>query len=395
VAVGRRAGCGGRGPPLRPRVVRRALSRGDLYGWAITRQSSSTPSLRDDPGHWARRLGISREAVELYAASDVVDAHVESFVWTRVLGYDLGRCHGAGLLGGCFYSQADLPRIVDAGLTGVVLSVATNPLRRRARRTAVLLRNLDRLRRAVDDHPDDLALVTDRAGYRSARAEGKVACWLAIQGGNALGSPDDIAELPDGLVSRITLVHLTASPLGSPSAPSTRPGHGLTDEGRSYVAAMNAHGILVDLAHANPATFWDALAAHDRSQPAIVSHTGVRGVHDVWRNVDDRQVRAIADLGGVVGIMFHSGFLGDSFLRGRADAIVRHVEHVIDVAGEDVAALGSDFDGLIVPPADLRTVSHLPVLVQRMLDGGFTPERIGRVLGGNYLATVARVRPCA
>jgi membrane dipeptidase len=63
------------------------------------------------------------------------------------------------------------------------------------------------------------------------------------------------------------------------------------------------------------------------------------------------------------------------------------------VAGEEAVALGSDFDGLIVPPADLRTVSRLPVLVQCMLDRGFTVERVSRVLGANYLAVLARQRP--
>jgi membrane dipeptidase len=168
---------------------------------------------------------------------------------------------------------------------------------------------------------------------------------------------------------------------------------GLGREGAALVEALDARRVIVDLAHSNPTGFWDALAVHDRSLPAIVSHTGVRGVHDCWRNVDDDQLRAIADLGGVVGIMFHSAFLGDRFWSGAADAVVRHVEHVVAVAGEDTPAIGSDFDGLIVPPADLRTVSAMPVLAQRMLDRGFTPERVGKVLGANYLRVVGEVRP--
>ena len=347
------------------------------------------------PAERARALGVSREAVELCHASDVVDAHVESFVWSRVLGYDLGRRHGRGLLHGCFYSQADLPRMVEGGLTGAVLSIATNPFRRRDRRTGTLLANVARLRAAVEAHPDSV-VVADHAAYRRARQAGKIACFLAVQGGNALGSPADLDRIPGDVVSRLTLVHLTASPLGGSSAP--RPGAprrhpGLTPLGAELVEAMNARRVLVDLAHISPQGFWDALAVHDRAQPAIVSHTGVRGVHDVWRNIDDAQVRAIADLGGVVGVMFHSGFLGDRFWSGRADAVVDHLAHVVRVAGEDAAAIGSDYDGLIVPPADLRTVSQLPVLVQRMLDRGFGADRISKVLGGNYLRVVRAVRP--
>lgn len=349
-----------------------------------------TPSVAER----AHVLGISREAVELWDGAEVVDAHVESFVWSRVLRYDLGRGHGPGLLGGCFYSQADLPRMVDAGVSGAVLSVATNPFRRPERRTTTLLANLARLRSTVDAYPDSV-VVTDHAGYRRAREGGKLACFLAVQGGNALGSPADLEKVPGDLISRITLVHLTASPLGAPSAPGPRRhgNRGLSPLGAQLVEAMNARRVVVDLAHISPQGFWDALAVHDRAQPAIVSHTGVRGVHDVWRNVDDAQLRAVAELGGVVGVMFHSGFLGDRFWSGRADAVVDHLAHIVRVAGEDTAALGSDYDGLIVPPADLRTVSRLPVLVQRMLDRGFAAERITRILGGNYLRVVAAVRP--
>jgi len=339
--------------------------------------------VRADAGHWARRLRISTEAVELFAACEVVDAHVESFVWTRLAGYALGRRHGPGLFNGCFYSQADLPRMVEAGLSAVVLSVATNPFRTRSSRTATVLANLARLRAAVESHGDRVAVVTDRAGYDSARAAGKLACFLALQGGNALGAPDDVECLPPDLVTRVTLVHLTASPLGAPSAPSTRPGRGLTGEGRAFVEALNGARILVDLAHIGPRGFWDALDTHDRAQPAIVSHTGVRGVHDMWRNIDD----------DLIGIMFHAGFLGQPFWAGRAEAVVAHIAHVIDVAGEDSVAIGSDFDGLIVPPRDLRTVSELPVLVQCMLDRGFSVERVAKVLGTNYLDVVSRIRP--
>ena len=73
---------------------------------------------RADPAGWARALGISTEAVELYLDSDVIDLHVDSFIWNRVFGYDLRRRHGHGLLGARVYSQVDFPRILEAQLTG-------------------------------------------------------------------------------------------------------------------------------------------------------------------------------------------------------------------------------------------------------------------------------------
>ncbi|HVF13005.1 MAG TPA: membrane dipeptidase [Acidimicrobiales bacterium] len=327
--------------------------------------------------------------------ADVVDAHIESFVWTRVLRYDLQHRHRRGLLGGRLYSQLDLPRMRAAGMTGGVFSIATNPFRSREGRRTTLLANIRALQAVLEADPG-VAVVADAAGYRRARAGGRMGCFLAVQGGNAV-TAEEVASLP-AVVSRVTLVHLTRSALGSPSRPlagvgslsgrPARPARGLTAAGHDYIAALDARRIIVDLAHANRPGVWDALAAHDRSLPAIVSHTGVRGVHDVWRNIDDAQIRAIAGTGGVVGIMYHSGFLGES----SAEAVVRHLEHVVDVGGEDCAALGSDWDGLIVTPRDMRTVAELPVLVGAMRARGFSDDRMRKIVGSNYLRVVEAVR---
>ena len=317
------------------------------------------------------------------AATDVVDIHTESFVWTRVFGYDVSAAHGRGALGARLYSQADLPRMRDGGMTGVVMSVATNPFRRRGRRPATLAANVSRLVAALVAE-GGVEVVDDLAGYHRARAAGRFPCFVAVQGGNAAGSASDLPAV----VSRVTLVHLTRSVLGSPSAPLGGDG-GLTAAGRRFVEGCNERRVIVDLAHASPRTFWDGLDVHAAGVPPIVSHTGVSGVHRSWRNVDDDQIRAVADRGGVVGIMYHRGFLGGS----TSEAVLRHLEHVVAVGGEGAAALGSDWDGMIVTPRDMPTAADLPVLVAGMLRRGWPESRIRGVLGRNYLRVVGEVRP--
>jgi membrane dipeptidase len=311
-----------------------------------------------------------------------------------VAGYDLTRRHGQGLFGARFYSQVDFPRMLESGLTGAVWSIATNPFRRRSRRTRTCLKNIRRLRDIIEAQGQHLAVVNDHAGYLRARAEGKLACWLALQGGNALDSgPGDLSLIPDRLISRITLIHLLRSSLGSTSSPVPGGGGGITNLGRDYVGQLNNLRILLDLSHISERGFWEALEVHDASQPAIVSHTGTRGAHDIWRNIDDRQIKAIADLGGVIGVVFHGLYLEGSWLGGRAAAIVDHMQHIIDVAGEDVVAVGSDWDGFIITPRDMPTVLEIPRLAQLMLDRGWGAERIQKIFGANYLRVVRAIRP--
>jgi membrane dipeptidase len=302
-------------------------------------------------------------------------------VWTRVFGYDVTRRHGPGPLRARYFGQADLPRLRAAGLSTVVLSIATNPARRHGTRTAVLLANLKRLQRIT-------------SSSSSTSASGGLTVHLAVQGGNAFDSPADVGLVPAGALLRVTLMHLTDSRLGATSSPlgRSRGKGGLTAEGRALVEALNEARILVDLAHASRPTFFDALGALDACRPAlppVVTHTGISGVRRSWRNLDDEQIRAIADRGGVIGIMYHRGFLGRPPWKVGAEAVVRHLEHAIAIGGEDVAALGSDWDGMIVTPRDMPTCLELPVLVDRMLARRWEEDRIRRVLGTNALRVIA------
>jgi membrane dipeptidase len=330
----------------------------------------------------------SAAARDLVSASDVIDLHVESFIWTRIAGYQLQARHEHTPLGDRWFGQADLPRLRDGGFTGVVMSVATNPFRTRRARRQALGRNLRSLAEAVTR--PTASVVTSAAEYRAARAGGRLACFLALQGGNAL-APEALVDPDLDPVSRITLVHLTRSRLGSPSAPGGGD-RGLTAEGRRFVEAMAERSIILDLAHASPRTFWDAAGVHPADRPFIVSHTGVAAVCPSWRNLDDDQIRAVADRGGVVGIMFHRSFLARPGRSARLADVVRHLAHVVRVGGRECAAIGSDFDGMIVPPPDLASPLALPDLVQALLEHGLPEAVIRGALGANYLRVVEAIR---
>lgn len=340
-----------------------------------------------------RDLGLGRAAAELHATSDVIDLHVDTYLWTRLCGYDPGVRHSRGPLPGWLLGQVDLPRLVEGGITGATWVVTTDPFANGDELADAWRHDLVRLP-ALLTASKLATIVRDEAEYRAARAAGLHAVFLGVQGANALAAhPELLDELPSDLLLRVTLVHLTNSGLGTTSSPlRLGPDRGLTGPGRDLVAALEARRILVDLAHVGRRGFWDAVATHDPSRPLIVTHTGVCGVHDHWRNLDDAQLRAIANSGGTVGIIHHASFLGDPLWGGRALSIVRHLEHTIATVGEDYASLGSDWDGFIVTPRDLPTAAELPRLTALLLARGHSPDRIRKLLGQNFLRVLRELR---
>lgn len=345
-----------------------------------------------DPAAWAASLGVSEQATRLLVDAHFVDLHLDLEVPVRVLGYDPARHHGIARRVRPFFGHTDYPRLREARFTGLVYDIATNPFRPRGNRLRTTLRNVDAALARISAWPDDLAFVRTATEYDRAVAAGRTALFLALQGGNAISADPSVLDGRLGdLLHRITLVHLTSSGLGGTSSPAGRD-HGLTAAGRAFVERCNARRILVDLAHAGKRTFWDALAVHDPALPPIVSHTGVEAVRPHWRNVDDDQIRAIAERGGVVGIMYQSSFLAPVRTTCARSAVVAHLEHVLERVGEDFAAIGTDYDGMITPPHDLADVTHHPLLVQDMLDRGWSEVTIRKVLGENYLRVVRAVR---
>lgn len=343
----------------------------------------------------AHALGVSREAVELSYSSDVVDLHIDTFIWARIFGYALDRQHGTGPFDARLFGQADLPRCLAAGLSGAYWIITTNPLRSRRGRRAALFQNLARLEQTLSGHRD-VAVVRSASEYRAARASGRHAALIGVQGGNALElSLDDFDSPALSSLTLVTLLHFTRSRIGAPALPEalTRGDQRLSAFGVDYIRKLNQRHILVDLAHLSRTGFWDAIAAHEKGLPLTVSHTACNAVHRHFRNLDDDQLRAVAETGGLVGVLFNCDFLGPSRRHVTAETVVDHLVHIVRTIGEDHAALGSDFDGAILPPRDLKTVLMLPRLVDAMLRRGLDTRVIQKILGQNFLRVLGTLRP--
>jgi membrane dipeptidase len=177
-------------------------------------------------------------------------------------------------------------------------------------------------------------------------------------------------------------------PFRCPSSPDTGPG--LTDLGKALVGVCNRLRILIDLSHLNERGFWDV--AEISTAPLVATHSNAHALSPHSRNLTDRQLAAIGETGGLVGVNFAASFLradGRMDKDAPADLIIQHIEHMLEHAGEDNVGFGSDFDGALIP-AELGNAAGLQILVQAMRKRGFGTPLIEKLCFRNWLRVLAR-----
>jgi membrane dipeptidase len=329
------------------------------------------------------------EARALHDEVCVIDLHADTPKLMDKLGYDLAERHERPMPKGMNYvGHVDIPRLRDGGVAAQFFAFWTWPsyIPGAVKScTQSVVHQLDALDEAVAKHPDQLAWTRTGADIRAAKAAGKIAILGGIEGGHALdGKVEHIEMFSRRGVRYLGPLHLWPNALGGTSRKPKRD-DALTDLGREVIRECERCGVIVDLAHINRRGFFEVLDV--ATQPLMVTHTGVAGVHASWRNLDDEQIRAVADRGGCVGIIFARQFLGGKSI----EAVVDHIAHVIDVAGEDVPALGSDFDGFVVPPEGLEDIAAMPNLTVALSRRGIATRVIEKILSHNVLRVLDAV----
>jgi len=325
-------------------------------------------------------IEVSAEAAEAHRSALVIDLHNDLLTKLTHLPYDVGREHGPAAFYNPLRLDLDVPRMRRGGVDALGCLMFAGFRVDRQRR---FWRQLDMARRLVDEHPNDLMLARTGEEIQTARAGGRIALFLGVEGSYAIDDDLEpgVARLAEAGVRFLGPLWERNSAAGtSCRTPAERDG-GLTERGRALVRACNDAGILLDVSHASRKTFWDIV---DVSRtPPFSSHSGAAGVHPHPRNLDDDQIRALAERGGIVGVIFVAAYLGGLFCT--LDRVVEHIEHVVQVGGEDCVALGSDFDGFMTLPRGLRDAGDLPRLTELLWRRGWRQPRLGKLLGGNAL----------
>ena len=304
----------------------------------------------------------------------------------------------SGLIGGFFAiwlaDENEVPDPDDpASITSRYLDVASvPPMMTTARAQELTLTYFGRLLRLERDGNGAVRIVRTVGDIERAMADGAFSVEIHVEGAEPIDPALDSLEVyyaagmrSLGLVWSRSNLFGHGVPFGFPGSPDSGPG--LTDAGKALVRVCNELGIMLDVSHLNEKGFWDLARISDR--PIVATHCGAHSLCPSPRNLTDKQLDAIRDSDGVVGINFHVGFLnpcGDAATPENTSltAIADHLDYIADRIGIERVALGSDFDGARMP-GDLVNAGGLPKLMAELKSRGYDDDALIRIGYANWL----------
>ena len=343
----------------------------------------------------------SAQAQALHRTLTIADLHGDSLLW------------GRNLLSRSSRGHIDLPRLVDGNVSIQAFTIVTTAPRKlniyqNSDSTDLItaiavfegwpmstwssprqraLYQASRLRKFADQSKGALVIVRSRSDLQkfltTRGSTHAVAGFLGTEGAQPLeGHVENLDDLYSAGFRMMAPTHFTDTAIAG-AASGMKKG-GLSDLGRQWVRAMEAHHMLIDLAHASPATLRDVTALATR--PLIVSHTGVKGTCNNPRNLSDDELRAVARTNGVIGI----GLWDTATCGSDARATARAIHYAMTIVGADHVALGSDFDGGVTTPFDS---SGWALLTDVLLQEGVSEQDIHKIMGENVVRVLLEVLP--
>jgi membrane dipeptidase len=217
-----------------------------------------------------------------------------------------------------------------------------------------------------------------------------LAAILHFEGAENLGpDPGALSELYEAGLRSLGLVwsrpntYASGVPFRFPASPDTGPG--LTDAGKELVRECNRLGVLIDLSHLNERGFWDVAGLSEA--PLVATHSNAHALCPTTRNLTDRQLEAIRDSDGMVGVNFAVAFLREDGAENEdtpLEIVAQHADYLAERVGLDRVGFGSDFDGAKVP-RDLGDASGLPKLLNVLRERGYDDEALEKLAHRNWL----------
>ena len=377
---------------------------------------------------------ISERAQKLHDSALVVDTHADTPQRFLDEGFDIGSTDPKDP------GHISLDKARRGNLGAEFFSIWVEPDTNQGHFARHTFDLIDSVYEQAARHPDRMVMCFSPNDIDRAHKEHKLAALMGIEGGHSI--ENDIHLLRDYYRLGVRYMTLSwsntnewADSSGDIDDPKVEHHNGLTDFGKQVVLEMNRMAMMVDISHVADKTFWDVMATS--KAPVIASHSSARALVDAPRNMTDEMLKAMTTNGGVVQVNFFSGFVDEDYRKAnqaqaKAEAaavqeyvdqmkaqgkavnyveedrierewsakiprpplksLIDHIDHVAKVAGIDHVGLGSDFDGVSgATPQGIDSAADLPKITQALLDRGYSPEDIKKILGGNLMRVFREV----
>ncbi|MBI4550754.1 MAG: membrane dipeptidase [Candidatus Latescibacteria bacterium] len=367
--------------PQSPRLVKRTIETLTLTLFV----SLSACEGRHEPPASLEPLPATsrhREALVLHQQAFVADLHNDILLAVLDEGHQLGDRHQD--------HDTDIPRLREGGIDAQVFAVWVSPSflpDRAANRARDLIAVFDE---QLARNPHDLGLALRAGDIARLNQQGKIAGILGIEGGHAIENKiENLRMFYDQGVRLVGITWNNSTDWADAAADATPSHDGLTEFGRQVIQEMNRLGMLIDISHAAATTVEDILVVS--THPIVASHSDAAALNPHFRNLTDDQIHAIARNGGVIGVNFFTAYLQANAREVPIDRLIDHIDHIVELAGPDHVALGSDFDGVPWTPTGLEDVAGMPRVTEALLQRGYSEEDIRKILGGNFLRVFRQV----
>ncbi len=371
---------------------------------------------------------ISEKAREIHYSSLVVDTHSDSLAWPTRHGVDIGLPQED--------THMDLRRMKEGNLNVQFFACYASPKWIAEKKVVqVTLDYMDSFHALMQNYPDQIQQATTAEDVRRITDEGKLAGILCVEGGHSIDDDLSILRMYHRLGARYMTLTWNNTNNWADGVLDEPKHNGLNYFGKEVVREMNRIGMLVDISHVAPATFWDAIETS--TKPVIASHSSAKAICKAPRNMDDDQIRAMADNGGVIGVNYEVTFVGEEYrvtknaLDGEKTEevkkaekdfpidsdglknamndvddrysekvaelkkphyteIVDHIDHMVSVAGVEHVGLGSDFDGATMPEG-MDDCTKVPLITDELVKRGYSEGDIRKILGENFMRVMEEV----
>jgi len=249
-----------------------------------------------------------------------------------------------------------------------------------------ILKQIYKFHAQISQYPDDLQLILSYEDIKGLSKENKIGCLLHLEGGDALGNDMEILYLLHELGLRSLALTWNNRNLLADGVGEDPDGGGISKKGRECIKVLDELGIILDLAHASTRSFYEALELY--TKPVLVSHANARAICGHCRNLDDSQLRLLANNGGVIGINLVPDFIKEDAFP-TFDDLLDHVVYIAELIGVEYLALGSDFDGddILLMSGVEEYTKWRELLSKR----GFNDHEIDLILRENALRVIKAV----